>query len=532
MPRGNRKVRARGIAWLALPAALLLAACGGGGVGGGTACVAPADAPPELVAGGADSHLSIVNDDDALAGLVTCMEQDVGVEAKPDPLAAEKGGGWSGGKYGNGRDFKLTLVAEVAPPTVVGAPRFAGLGPDDLEAGGVFTGAFAVTYVVEIDATDAPDTFRWSDDGGATWAAEGVPVSGGAQALNRGVTVTFGATEGHIPGDAWTFDAARLMATSVGMNGNHQVVSYAVAGAPRLGGLLVFQKFTKDPVLRSQALFRDAEIHAVDVSNGVVYGAGAAEPGTFAEPAELERIKLHGSRLVFDGYRRLGLPGFAATGVTRDGPIVYATSGTGGGLTAILDAPFTPDRFVPLEDARWVDEDKGLVAVARGGAAGGTLSLLDGTLPALPALDDLGFDGADVPEAKTTVQVVGGKAYVAAGRAGVQVLSLATGQVLATVPVPDVPGLDPADVTANAVAVEHKLVFISFGGAGVYVAQADRPCTEPDDGTPVVLKVLGRLAFEDFASTNHVAVLDGHLFVASGLGGLKIVRVEQGGKYY
>jgi hypothetical protein len=531
-PSGPPHTRLRHSLWL-LPALLLLAACGGGTGAGPGACVAPADAPPELVAGGGNDRLTIVNDDAALAGLVTCVDEPVTVEG--DPLAtafkATDGARLGGGKHGQPvGQLTLTLVSEVAPPTVVGVPRFTGTGANDLEAGGDFSIDGPVAYVVEIDAEASgeggTDTFRWSDDGGATWAAEGVAITGASQALSDGVEVTFGAVDGHAAGDLWRFEAARLQAGSVSMHGSHAVVSYDVAGAPHLGAILVFQKFTHDPVLRSGALFRDEDVHAVDVFGDKVYAAGAAEPGSFTDLATLERLSLNGSRLTLDGYGRLGLPGFAANSVIRDGQVVYATSGTGGGLTAVADATFTPLLTVPLDDARWVDVEKKTVAVAEGGALGGTLSLLDGALPALPLDKALPFDGADQPESKTTVQVVGGKAYIAAGRAGVLVVSLATGDVLARVPVPDDSGADPADVVANAVAVDGHLMFISFGGAGVYVAETAKPCSDPDDGQPLDLTVLGRLRFGDFQSTNHVAVLDGHLFVASGLGGLKIVRVD------
>lgn len=53
----------------------------------------------------------------------------------------------------------------------------------------------------------SPNTFKWSDDGGSTWDATGVAITGSAQDLNNGVTVTFGATTGHRKDDYWTFTA-------------------------------------------------------------------------------------------------------------------------------------------------------------------------------------------------------------------------------------------------------------------------------------------------------------------------------------
>jgi hypothetical protein len=60
-------------------------------------------------------------------------------------------------------------------------------------------------YVVEIDSTGAVDTFKWSDDGGSTWAATGIAITAEPQTLNNGVTVTFEAITGHVLGDSWTF---------------------------------------------------------------------------------------------------------------------------------------------------------------------------------------------------------------------------------------------------------------------------------------------------------------------------------------
>jgi len=523
-PRGLRKASLRSASLAAL-LALGLAGCGGAaGVDGTTACNGAGDAPVEAVADATTDRLSILNNDAALGSLVTCPGADVPIEQKVL---------MGGGKHVTtppSTGIKLTLVAEVDPPTVVGLPRFAGTGANDLAAGGTFTGDGPVFYRVEIDAVPggaAADTFRWSDDGGATWRGEGVAIGTDPYMLGQGVTIAFGAETGHAAGDVWVFEAARLQATSVTMNGDHQVVSYAVAGAPHLGGIQVFQKFTKDPVLRSQVLFRDTEIHAADVAQGFVYGAGATEPGTFTDLAELERFKLEGSKLTLVDYARIGLPSFAATGVTRDERNVYVTSGTTGGLSVLAPGTLATTTFYSLDDARWVAVEKNKVAVARGGTLGGTLAVYDEAVGALSAAGQLPFEGADTPEAKTTVEIKKGNAYIAAGRAGVRVLALATGAVRATLEPPVVAGLDPADVAANAVTVDNDLMFISFGGAGVYVAKAGCRFDALGDGDPLELTILGHLAFGDFASTNHVAYLGNHLFVASGLGGLKIVRVDR-----
>ncbi len=85
--------------------------------------------------------------------------------------------------------------------------KFTGSGLDDLTPGGDSTAIVITNYKVEIDGTGTPDTFRWSDDGGSTWDVSTVAITGSAQTLNNGVTVTFGATTGHTLTDYWEFNA-------------------------------------------------------------------------------------------------------------------------------------------------------------------------------------------------------------------------------------------------------------------------------------------------------------------------------------
>jgi hypothetical protein len=90
--------------------------------------------------------------------------------------------------------------------------RFQGTGLDDLTAGGTNTDDDSKIFMVEIDATGTPDTFKWSrilnnENDRAVEVATGVAITGAAQTLETGVTVTFGATTGHTLGDRWVFGA-------------------------------------------------------------------------------------------------------------------------------------------------------------------------------------------------------------------------------------------------------------------------------------------------------------------------------------
>ncbi|MBI5138059.1 MAG: hypothetical protein HZA24_12090 [Nitrospirae bacterium] len=507
---------------------LLLAACGGGGLdGGGLAAPVPCSTP--LAAGLAaapdagDDTLQIVNDSAALSAQVNCLEQPVPITA----AGRQKAGG--NGDPG----VRLTLVAEVSSPAVVGRPEFLGGTLDDLSAGGAFVGQGTRVFTVEIDGTGAVDTFRWSDDGGQTWMGGLTAIDGAAQPLADGVTVAFGALTGHAVGDAWRIEAGVLQAASVDIKGDSIIVGYNTAGAPRLGGIQVFHMQHGFPVLTSQALFRDADIHAVSASGGsdqgtAVYAAGAARKDDGAAPAMLERIRLVGQHMVLDGHARMGLPSFATTGVTAvHAGVLYAASGNTGGLAVIDDAAFSVIDYLPMGDARWLAGGTHTLGLLAGGAPGqgGALVMFDvGNQGGALARNSFAVAGADVPEAKNTVELAGDTAVVAAGPAGVQVLDLADGALLAELPVPTGVTADPLDSVANAATVDNDVMFVSFGGAGIYAARADRHFTKPGGGA-ITVDLLGRLDFGDRASANHVAYKADYLYVAAGLGGLKIVRV-------
>ena len=113
------------------------------------------------------------------------------------------------------------------------APKlFTGAGLNDLT---VNRTAFDVTvgaqeYEVEIDGTGTPDTFKWKKRtfGGSYGASTGtVGITGSAQTLADGVTITFAATIGHTVGNKWNLyvmdglrdTANRRMISNIGCEG-------------------------------------------------------------------------------------------------------------------------------------------------------------------------------------------------------------------------------------------------------------------------------------------------------------------------
>lgn len=84
-------------------------------------------------------------------------------------------------------------------------------GQNNLHVEGTYSGSARAYYIVEITASGTPDVFRWSDDGGATFTT-GVSV-GTTNVLSNGITIRWGATSGHSPGDIWIFVGDPALAT-------------------------------------------------------------------------------------------------------------------------------------------------------------------------------------------------------------------------------------------------------------------------------------------------------------------------------
>jgi hypothetical protein len=84
---------------------------------------------------------------------------------------------------------------------------FEDQGLNDMIVGGIYTGATHSLYLVQIDAIGNPDTFKWSNDYGATWEAATVAITGLWQTLDDGVKIKFKNTTGHTVGNFWYFTA-------------------------------------------------------------------------------------------------------------------------------------------------------------------------------------------------------------------------------------------------------------------------------------------------------------------------------------
>ncbi len=314
-----------------------------------------------------------------------------------------------------------------------------------------------------------------------------------------------------------------LQATDVVIKGGKAYVSYNYQGEIFLGGVDIFDiTDISTPQLISFALLTDTDVNGLAVSGDQLFLAAATERADYDSPAVLEQVILAGG-LLTDETTIVDLPSYAATDVEVAGGRVYVTSGADGGRVTILSKDdLAVERSYSVEDARGVSADRKDVAVVAGTPA----RLLTFDLDLGELVFDYTLTGATIPFSKSTIEINRSNAILALGDGGTQIVCLATGETLAVIPQPIVAGLDSSVTVTNAATVDKKTLFMANGEAGVYVARAVTKLDSKDCSVDN-LRLIGKFRFGDFQSVNHVAYKSGVLFIAGGLGGLKIVTVEE-----
>ncbi|MFQ6678476.1 MAG: hypothetical protein ACE5D0_09175 [Fidelibacterota bacterium] len=319
------------------------------------------------------------------------------------------------------------------------------------------------------------------------------------------------------------YDGVILQATDVRIKDNKAYVSYNVQGETFLGAVDIFDVSNIDqPSLLSSAIFIDTDINGIKEKSGYLYLAGATDRTEFSTPAVLEKVTLDNDDLLTNTTETMDLPSFAATDVTVEKDWIYVTSGALGGYVNILDKDtFTKHDSIAVEDARSVDGDGDDVGVVAGTPA--RLLIFDRDSGSLT--NDWTLTGANIEFSKSTIEIKKKKAILALGDGGTQIVCIQTGTVIDSIPQPMVSDLDASVTVTNAASIDKRLLFMANGEAGVYVGISDTKFDSKDCDVDN-LRLLGHFRFGDFQSVNHIHYKHDVMFVASGLGGLKILTVQ------
>ncbi len=353
-----------------------------------------------------------------------------------------------------------------------------------------------------------------------------------------------------------SYEGKTLQASHIRIVGNNAFVTYNYQGDEYLGGVDVFDVSNIDnPVLTQNVIFPEKDISSIDVEplgigmNNFIYLAGAYnldfDTLGLASPAVVERFNANANNEFVgmeDPRQFADLPSYAGNDVRFDhsgNMAVYATSGSKGGGLTILNHGMQQPRFISIPYARSIDIEGDKMVVYS--AENSMLHVID--------INDLSPDAGEneyvdadpflIPtggehfkdmddedsylEAKSIVRLKGNLAFVAAGTGGMEIYDITNGEKVGYLPRPaEYNDADtPLDYVTNGVSVNDNLILAAKGGSGVHIAELE------DEGSDNRARSIGKFKFEEGSSANFVEARDNKVFVATGLGGLKILEIVE-----
>jgi hypothetical protein len=317
--------------------------------------------------------------------------------------------------------------------------------------------------------------------------------------------------------------ATTLQANDVVLKDKKVYVAYNVAGPIQMGAIQVVDVTNQErPSLLSELVFADSKINGLAVGINSIYAVGSTSSGAYG-PAVVYKIGLNETTGILGNIvANSTIPSFAGTSITLGNTYLYTTSGDTGGLNIFNLSDLSPIGSAPISDARAVKLSKDGNSVHVMSGQSGTMRKFSttGTLQST-----LSLGGANIPESKSTVDIGKTMGLVSLGESGFKVYCLANGSALAEIPQVVASGLNSLVTVTNAAASTSGLIFTANGEAGVYV-YSFKDKANGNQCKNVQVNLLGAISFGNKISANSLYFQDQYLFVADGLGGLKIIALD------
>jgi hypothetical protein len=298
----------------------------------------------------------------------------------------------------------------------------------------------------------------------------------------------------------------KLQANHVAVNGNYAYVAYTMIGDDYSGAIdLIDITDPYKPKLVNSALIANTDITSLVYSNGNLIIAGATDIDknpSLTNPSIIINMQLS-SGLLTDKYTINALEGKVSTDLVVNSTSYFATTGDQGSLYKINSSTKQISGKVTVEDLRSlaINGDKIITLSGKKGVNIYSESTL--------TLQKSFTTSTDVSGAKRTIDVDGQKLLISEGYNGLGIYDINSGAKLQTI------GLTSGeDNVTNAVSVNSGYTFVANGAAGLNVYKS---------GTQLTL--LGTI---DIAgSSNYVKSSGDFIYIASGKGGLKIIKKEK-----
>ncbi|MGL5112686.1 MAG: hypothetical protein ACRC6O_08620 [Flavobacterium sp.] len=304
----------------------------------------------------------------------------------------------------------------------------------------------------------------------------------------------------------------QLQANHVYVSNKYAYVAYTFQGEIYSGAVDVIDiSDPYKPKIITTALVKDTDITSVTYANGqLLLGAATdLDKNPNLSSSSVVIVMQLNNGLLTNNYTIVPLQGQVTTDITANSTSFFAVTGDKGSLFKNTIGTNQQLEAVAQEDLRSVllyNEE----VITLSGTKGVQIF----------KENNLGFSrsfstSTDVKGAKRTMDVHQQKLIIAEGASGAGVYAIATGQKLQSLPIMLAANdsSDPNDVVTNAVSVNENKTFVANGAAGIAVYQ-----------TANQLDWLGKIDIK--GSSNYVKAQGDYIYVASGKGGLQIIKIE------
>jgi hypothetical protein len=311
--------------------------------------------------------------------------------------------------------------------------------------------------------------------------------------------------------DPPSYDGKVLKATHVDLDGDYAYVSYNKEGAQFYGAIEIYNISNPlKPQITAQAIFKTAGINSLTYRNGRLYIAAAFDidrDNSVGTAAQFLTVSVANGNFTSD-FAKSDIHGYAATDITNTSSHTAVASGANG-LIGLFDGNRQMEQKLDIDDLRAVKFGNNMLAALSG--RGGVHLLNPENLNSIGRISM----SDDIPESKRTLDMGKDLLFVSEGLSGAGIYSLPSGNLIEKITIPIRPdGVNSEDIVTNAVSFDDNLLLMANGGAGVSIA---------DLSTMSNIEKLGILSLN--GSSNFVKIKNNHLFVATGAGGLQILKI-------
>ncbi|KAF2336781.1 LVIVD repeat-containing protein [Flavobacterium ginsenosidimutans] len=299
-----------------------------------------------------------------------------------------------------------------------------------------------------------------------------------------------------------------LQASHVTVNGNYAYVSYITRGDVYSGAIDVIDVSDPyKPKLVTSALIPNTDITSLTYANGsLIIGAAKdvdKDSQLAGNPAIVFNMDLS-SGLLTNTLKTNYLESRVTTDVAANTSNYFAVTGDNGSLFKLSTSTKAITGKAAMADLRSIALSGDKVVTLSG--TKGVNIYNQSTL----ALQKSFTTSTDISGAKRTMDIDGTKLLVSEGPNGLGVYDINSGSKLQTIGIPTA----AEDNVTNAVSVNDGYAFVANGALGLNVYQSATQLT-----------LLGSVGIA--GSSNYVKSSGDYIYVASGTGGLKIIKMEK-----